>query len=64
MKKTNPHNAYDAGVLSMSNIVGNNFAKVKFARKNRVNPIGAAMTGVKIRNVACPVEPEMLFRRI
>lgn len=63
-EETNPHNAYDAGLFSMLNIVGSNFAKIKFARKNRVKPIGAAMTGVKIQNVACPVEPEMLFRRI
>ena len=48
----------------MSNNVGSNFAKVKFARKNRGKPIGPVMRGVKIRNVACPVEPEMLFRRI
>lgn len=62
--ETNPHNAYDVGVSSMSNIVGNNFAKVKFGRKTRVKPMGAAMAGVRIRDVACPVDPEMLFRRI
>lgn len=63
-EKINPHNAYEFGVSSMSNIVGDNFAKVKFQRNKRVMPLGAAVTGVKTREFACSADPEMLFRRI
>ena len=63
-EETNPHNAYDVGVSSMSSYVGNNFASVKFERKKRIKPLGAVMSGVKIRDVVCPVDPEMLFKRI
>lgn len=63
-EKTNPHNAYELGVSSMSNIVGDNFAKVKFQRKNRVMPLAATVTGVTTRDFACSADPEMLFRRI
>lgn len=63
-ERTNPHSAYEVGLVSMSNIVGDNFAKVKFQRKKRVKPLGATKTGVKTKDFACSADPEMLFRRI
>lgn len=48
----------------MSSIVGKNFANFKLQRKKRVKLLGTVMSGVKIRDVACPVDSEMLFKRI
>ena len=55
---------YEVGVKSMANIIDSNFAAVKFQRKKRIKPLGAALSGMKITDVVCTVEPEMLFRRI
>ncbi|KAK7078246.1 hypothetical protein SK128_018306, partial [Halocaridina rubra] len=43
--ETNAHNAYDVEIISMSNTLGNNFAKVNSDKKKMVKPLGAAMTG-------------------
>ena len=48
----------------MSNIDDDNFAKVMFQRKKRVQPLGTTMMGVTARDFSCSADPEMLFRRI
>ena len=49
---------------SVLNIVGSNFATVKFQKKKKVKLLGLAVTRMKVKNVLCAVEPEILFRKI
>lgn len=48
----------------MPNIVSNNFANVKFKRKKRGKPLGAVTTEERITDVACSVDPEILYTKI
>lgn len=63
-ERSNPNNACEIGVASVSHIFGNNFAKAKLQRKKKFKPIGATMTGVTTKGFAFSADPELLFRRI
>lgn len=58
------HNAHEIGIDSLSNIVGNNFADVKFKQTNRVTPIRGSSFKVKIHDEYSHVNLNTIFRRM
>lgn len=60
-------NCYEAqkiGMEIMTKSNGNNFEEISYSRKDRVLPLAAVNTSIKVEDTSVPVEPEMMFRRI
>lgn len=48
---------------SMADIIGGNYAVVKFKRKKRVIPPRAGNSSVEVRDEDIPVDPSLIFQR-
>lgn len=54
-KTINCHKSQEIGMLGISKIIGNDFDSVKFKRKDKVIPLLAANSSIKIDEVAIPI---------
>lgn len=60
----NCHKARAIGMEGLKAMVGKNFAEISFSRKQRVLPLSAVTSSLKIANTVVPVDPMLLFQRI
>lgn len=58
------YKALEEGKKSLDNIIGNNFGSVKFQRKNKVLPLKAVQSSVKVNSEDIPIDPLLLYQRI
>ncbi|KYM97251.1 hypothetical protein ALC62_12065 [Cyphomyrmex costatus] len=60
----NCHKALEVGSELLKKIVGNNFESLSFKRKEKVLPLSAINSSIKIDSSAVPINPLLLFQRI
>jgi len=56
--------AFDVGVVSMSNMIGTDFGSMKFKRKNKIVPLKAMTSSIKVNDDIITVDPTLLYQRI
>ena len=57
-------NALEEDTLLLKRIIGQNFGDVKFQRKNKVLPLSAISSTVKVGDDILTIDPTLLFQRI
>lgn len=60
----NCHKAFEHGLESLQEIVGGNFADVKYKRTNKVRNLKSIQSSVNIHNEIIPLDPLLLFQRL
>ncbi|KAK4885458.1 hypothetical protein RN001_001729 [Aquatica leii] len=62
--KINCHKAREVGIASMSKMTGQTFNNIKLKRSEKVLPLLAATSTVKIHEEEVPIDPVLLFQRM
>ena len=60
----NCHMSQEVGIIGISSIIGKDFHSVKFKRKDRVIPLAAVNTSIRIEEVEIPIDPLLIFHRM
>jgi len=60
--KINCYNAYEIGLISMNNMIGQHFHNIKLKRANRVLPLLTVTSSVKVHDIKVAIDPLLLFQ--
>ena len=62
--KINCRKAHEVGIASMSRITGETFKKIKIKRSEKVLPLLAASSTIKVHEEEVAIDPVLLFQRM
>ena len=62
--KINCHEALEIGIKLLNNINGKSFDELKIPRKDKVLPLSAMSSKIKIKNNVITIQPLLIFQRI